>query len=67
MKEAVGPAGIWRKGRARQSFRWWWTWVRHGSLKWERSSKRVCKDVQTICWVDACKDMLQRSQDAFRT
>lgn len=67
IKEAVRPAGIWRKGRARQSCLWWWTSVGGGSLEWERSSKRVCKDGQTICWVDAHKDMLQRTQNAFRT
>lgn len=67
IKEAVGPAGIWRKGRARQSCLWWWTLAGGESIKWERRSKRVCKVVETICCVDARKDMLQRTQNAFGT
>lgn len=60
IKEAVVPAGIWRKGRARQSCLWWWTLAGGESIKWERRSKRVCKAVEIICWVDARKDMLQK-------
>lgn len=63
----MGPAGIWGKGRTGRPELSVVEVI--GSRSWvlERSSRRVCKDSETIYEVDAHKHMLQSTQDAPRS
>lgn len=62
IQDTAGPAGIWSKGRTGRLELPVVEVIGGRSWGWERS-RRVCKDLEAIYQVDACRDMLQRTQN----